>query len=47
MERPFAIVIVGGLLMELFLGLVLLPAFYAWIARPDDVLPMEAEEVTE
>ena len=46
-QRPFAIVIVGGLLTELFLSLVLLPAFYAWMAGPNDVLPEEAEEVTE
>jgi cobalt-zinc-cadmium resistance protein CzcA len=46
-QRPFAIVIVGGLLTELILSLVLLPAFYAWIAGPNDVLPEEAEEVTE
>ena len=46
-QRPFAIVIVGGLLTELFLSLVLLPAFYAWLAGPSDVLPEEAEEVTE
>jgi len=46
-QRPFAIVIVGGLLTELFLSLVLLPEFYAWIAGPNDVLPEEAEEVTE
>ncbi len=43
-QRPFAIVIVGGLLTELALSLVLLPAFYAWVARPDDVLPEEEEE---
>jgi heavy metal efflux system protein len=46
-QRPFAIVIVGGLLTELFLSLVLLPAFYSWMAGPNDVLPEEAEEVTE
>jgi len=46
-QRPFAIVIVGGLLTELFLSLVLLPAFYAWVAGPNDVLPEEAEEATE
>ncbi len=46
-QRPFAIVIVGGLLTELFLSLVLLPAFYAWVAGPNDVLPDEAEEATE
>ena len=46
-QRPFAIVIVGGLLTELFLSLVLLPAFYAWVAGTNDVLPDEAEEATE
>ena len=34
-QRPFAIVIVGGLLTELALSLVLLPAFYAWMAGPE------------
>jgi heavy metal efflux system protein len=46
-QRPFAIVIVGGLLTGLCLSLVLLPTFYTWIAGPHDVLPEEAEEVTE
>ncbi|MFZ0706275.1 MAG: CusA/CzcA family heavy metal efflux RND transporter [Candidatus Korobacteraceae bacterium] len=46
-QRPFAIVIVGGLLTELFLSLILLPVFYAWIAGPNDVLPLEEEHVTE
>ena len=46
-QRPFAIVIVGGLLTELALSLLLLPAFYAWMAGPKDVLPEEAEAVTE
>jgi len=46
-QRPFAIVIVGGLLTELALSLVLLPAFYAWMAGPSDVLPEEEEAVTE
>ena len=46
-QRPFAIVIVGGLLTELFLSLVLLPVFYAWMAGPNDVLPLEEEDVTE
>ena len=46
-QRPFAIVIVGGLLTELALSLVLLPVFYAWMAGPKDVLPDEAEEATE
>jgi cobalt-zinc-cadmium resistance protein CzcA len=46
-QRPFAIVIVGGLLLGLLLNLVLLPTFYSWIAGPDDVLPDEDEDITE
>ncbi len=46
-QRPFAIVIVGGLLTELFLSLLLLPALYADMAGPTDVLPPEEEEITE
>ncbi len=46
-QRPFAIVIVGGLLTELFLSLVLLPALYADLAGPMDVLPPEEEEISE
>jgi heavy metal efflux system protein len=46
-QRPFAIVIVGGLLTGLLLSLVLLPTVYTWAAAPGDVLPDEAEEVTE
>jgi cobalt-zinc-cadmium resistance protein CzcA len=46
-QRPFAIVIVGGLLTELFLSLVLLPVLYTDLARPTDVLPPEEEEITE
>jgi cobalt-zinc-cadmium resistance protein CzcA len=46
-QRPFAIVIVGGLLTELFLSLVLLPVLYADLARPNDVLPAEEEEISE
>lgn len=46
-QRPFAIVIVGGLLTGLALTLVLLPTFYTWVAGPNDVLPVEEEEITE
>ena len=46
-QRPFAIVIVGGLLTGLALSLVLLPTFYTWVARPGDVLPEEGEEAIE
>jgi cobalt-zinc-cadmium resistance protein CzcA len=38
-QRPFAIVIVGGLISDLLLSIVLLPTFYAWIARDGDRLP--------
>ena len=38
-QRPFAIVIVGGLLANLVIGVFLLPTLYVWVAREDDVLP--------
>ncbi len=38
-QRPFAIVIVGGLISGLLMGIFLLPTLYVWIAREDDVLP--------
>jgi len=38
-QRPFAIVIVGGLLANLIIGIFLLPALYVWMAGEDDVLP--------
>ena len=38
-QRPFAIVIVGGLLVELVISVVLLPTMYAYWARPGDRLP--------
>ncbi len=38
-QRPFAIVIVGGLISDLLLSIVLLPTFYVWIARDGDKLP--------
>src|ERR1700752_4532313 len=38
-QRPFAIVIVGGLIVELFISIILLPALYVFWARPDDTLP--------
>ena len=41
-QRPFAIVIVGGLLANLVIGIFLLPTLYVWFARDDDKLP-EAE----
>jgi cobalt-zinc-cadmium resistance protein CzcA len=38
-QRPFAIVIVGGLLANLAIGIFLLPTLYVWLAREDDILP--------
>jgi cobalt-zinc-cadmium resistance protein CzcA len=38
-QRPFAIVIVGGLLAALLISVFLLPTMYVWIARPGDRLP--------
>jgi heavy metal efflux system protein len=38
-QRPFAIVIVGGLISDLLLSIILLPTFYTWIAREGDPLP--------
>jgi heavy metal efflux system protein len=38
-QRPFAIVIVGGLISGLLLSIFLLPTLYAWVARENDVLP--------
>jgi cobalt-zinc-cadmium resistance protein CzcA len=41
-QRPFAIVIVGGLIVDLIMSIFLLPTFYAWWARPSDRLPAPA-----
>jgi heavy metal efflux system protein len=38
-QRPFAIVIVGGLIAGLVMSIFLLPTLYVWIAREHDVLP--------
>jgi cobalt-zinc-cadmium resistance protein CzcA len=38
-QRPFAIVIVGGLISDLLMSIFLLPTLYAWFARSDDRLP--------
>jgi heavy metal efflux system protein len=39
-QRPFAIVIVGGLVAALILGVYLLPTLYVWAARVGDALPV-------
>lgn len=38
-QRPFAIVVVGGLIADLAMSIFLLPTFYVWWARPTDHLP--------
>jgi cobalt-zinc-cadmium resistance protein CzcA len=38
-QRPFAIVIVGGLISDLVMSILLLPTLYVWMAREHDVLP--------
>jgi cobalt-zinc-cadmium resistance protein CzcA len=38
-QRPFAIVIVGGLIAALAINVFLLPTLYVWIAGDNDVLP--------
>jgi len=38
-QRPFAIVIVGGLIANLIIGVFLLPTLYVWVAGENDVLP--------
>jgi cobalt-zinc-cadmium resistance protein CzcA len=45
-QRPFAIVIVGGLIAALVMSVFLLPTLYVWIAGERDVLPA-AEETLE
>ncbi len=46
-QRPFAIVIVGGLISDLVMSIFLLPTLYVWMAGDNDVLPTMngAEEV--
>ncbi len=46
-QRPFAIVIVGGLLTDLVMSVFLLPTLYVWIARPTDQLPSAEEAIQE
>jgi cobalt-zinc-cadmium resistance protein CzcA len=37
-QRPFAIVIVGGMISRLFLSIFLAPVLYIGVAREGDVL---------
>lgn len=38
-QRPFAIVIVGGLVVALAMSIFILPTLYVWVARDADKLP--------
>jgi heavy metal efflux system protein len=42
-QRPFAIVIVGGLIAALIMSVFLLPTLYVWVAGERDVLPQSDE----
>jgi heavy metal efflux system protein len=46
-QRPFAIVIVGGLIADLVMSIFLLPTLYVWIAGERDVLPAAEPGFTE
>ena len=46
-QRPFAIVIVGGLISGLLLSIFLLPTLYAWVAGEGDVLPAPEAHLDE
>src|SRR5258708_1506346 len=43
-QRPFAMVIVGGLISDLVMSIFLLPTLYVWIAGEHDVLPTPETE---
>jgi cobalt-zinc-cadmium resistance protein CzcA len=43
-QRPFAIVIVGGLIADLIMSIFLLPTLYVWFAGEHDVLPVPEAE---
>lgn len=42
-QRPFAIVIVGGLMVTLAMSVFILPTLYVWFAREGDELPKPEE----
>ncbi|HEX8817525.1 MAG TPA: CusA/CzcA family heavy metal efflux RND transporter [Terriglobales bacterium] len=46
-QRPFAIVIVGGLISALVMSIFLLPTLYVWFAGERDVLPPAEEHFEE
>jgi heavy metal efflux system protein len=46
-QRPFAIVIVGGLIADLVMSVFLLPTLYVWMAGERDTLPAADTEFEE
>jgi cobalt-zinc-cadmium resistance protein CzcA len=46
-QRPFAIVIVGGLISDLVMSVFLLPTLYVWMAGDHDILPDREAEFDE
>jgi cobalt-zinc-cadmium resistance protein CzcA len=46
-QRPFAIVIVGGLMAVLMMSIFLLPCLYVWVARDGDSLPAVDHDLAE
>jgi cobalt-zinc-cadmium resistance protein CzcA len=46
-QRPFAIVIVGGLMVAMLMNIFLLPTLYVWVAGDQDVLPTPEADFEE
>ena len=46
-QRPFAIVIVGGLMVAMLVNVILLPTLYVWVARSGDALPAPEADFEE
>jgi cobalt-zinc-cadmium resistance protein CzcA len=46
-QRPFAIVIVGGLIVAMLMNIFLLPTLYVWVAGNQDVLPTPEADFEE
>jgi len=46
-QRPFAIVIGGGLILAMMMNIFLLPTLYVWVAGDHDVLPTPEEGFEE
>jgi cobalt-zinc-cadmium resistance protein CzcA len=46
-QRPFAIVIVGGLISDLVMSIILMPTLYVWWAKDGDKLPTPEADFEE